>query len=85
MPSLVFHCGTGMGYSLFGRDVAKYKINILLHAGEFPRAEDGKARGGFGFFRTESWVDDGRSPWQETRDREWRLRQLSYQTQGASS
>lgn len=30
---------------VIGRDVAKYKINIFLPAGEFPRAEGGKARG----------------------------------------
>ena len=26
--------------------MAKYKVNIFLHVGEFPRAEGGKARGG---------------------------------------
>lgn len=47
--------------------------------------EELRVKRGFGFFRLESWADDGRYPWQETRDRERRLRQLSYQTQVGSS
>lgn len=47
--------------------------------------EELRVKRGFGFFRVESWVDDGRYRGQEVRDREWRLRQFSYQTQVASS
>lgn len=36
--------------------------------------EELRVKRGFGFFRLESWADDGRYPWQETRDGERRLR-----------
>lgn len=40
--------------------------------------EELRVKRGFGLSTIEFWVDDGRYPWRELRDREGRLGQLSY-------
>lgn len=41
-PVVCTHCGIGRGCQSSRGDVDKYKINIFLHAGEFPRPRMGR-------------------------------------------